>query len=159
MGSMTIRDAEAAELEALTDLWHDGWRDAHLAIVPADLAALRTRDNFRARLSAALGSVRVAVDGAALAGFYLLRDAELNQFYVAPAARGTGVAATLIADAEARLHARGVGRAWLTCAIGNDRAVRFYEKCGWIREATIVDTLTTPAGPYQLTVWRFEKVL
>jgi GNAT superfamily N-acetyltransferase len=159
MSPVTIRDAEPAELEALTDLWHDGWRDAHLAIVSADLAALRTRDDFRARLSAALGGVRVAVDGAALAGFYLLRGAELNQFYVAPTARGTGVAGTLMADAEERLHGRGVRRAWLTCAIGNDRAARFYEKCGWTREATFVDTLTTPAGPYRLTVWRFEKGL
>ena len=159
MSPVTIRDAEAAELDELTDLWHDGWRDAHLSIVPAELAALRTRDSFRARLAAAIRDARVAVDGAALAGFYLLRDAELNQFYVARAARGSGVAAALIADAEARLRARGVRRAWLTCAIGNDRAARFYEKSGWTNETTIVDTLTTPAGPYELTVWRFEKIL
>jgi GNAT superfamily N-acetyltransferase len=159
MAPVTIRAAEPAEIEPLTDLWHDGWRDGHLAIVPPDLAALRTRENFRARLADALSDVRVAVHGAALAGFYLLRDAELNQFYVARSARGTGVAVTLIADAEGRLRTRGVRRAWLTCAIGNDRAARFYEKSGWTREATIIDTLTTPAGPYRLPVWRFEKVL
>jgi GNAT superfamily N-acetyltransferase len=159
MGVVNIRAAEPVELEALTDLWHEGWRDAHLAIVPADLAARRTRDSFRARLAAAIADVWVAAAGGALAGCYLLRDAELNQFYVARTARGTGAATTLIAEAEARLHARGVRRAWLTCAIGNERAARFYEKSGWTREGAIVDTLTTPAGPYQLEVWRYEKLL
>ena len=159
MDALTVRTAEPSELEELTDLWHEGWRDGHLAIVPADLAALRSRDSFRERLVGALAEVRVADYRGALAGFYLLRDAELYQFYVARAARGTGVAATLIADAEARLRARGIRRAWLTCAIGNERAARFYEKAGWTREATITDTLTTPAGPYQLEVWRYEKAL
>ena len=156
---MTIRDASADDLEALTDLWYDGWRDAHVAIVPADLTALRTRENFYARLAAALADVRLADAGSAPAGFYLLRDAELNQFYIAPASRGTGLAARLIADAETHLSARGIRVAWLACAIGNDRAARFYEKSGWRRIGTVVQSLTTPAGPYDLPVWRYEKAL
>jgi GNAT superfamily N-acetyltransferase len=159
MDPVAIRDVEPSQLEDLTDLWLEGWRDGHLEIVPADLAALRTRESFRARLVEALAEVRVAEIGGALAGFYLLRDDELYQFYVARAARGTGVAASLMADAEARLRARGVRMAWLTCAVGNARAARFYEKAGWMRSATFTDTLTTPAGPYPLEVWRFEKTL
>jgi ribosomal protein S18 acetylase RimI-like enzyme len=46
----------------------------------------------------------------------------LYQLFVSPHARGSGVAAALIADAEARLAERGVQTAWLACAIGNDRA-------------------------------------
>jgi GNAT superfamily N-acetyltransferase len=41
------------------------------------------------------------------------------QLYISSAARGSGLAAPLILDAEARLRKDGVRRAWLACAIGN----------------------------------------
>jgi RimJ/RimL family protein N-acetyltransferase len=62
-------------------------------------------------------------------------------------------------DAEARLTAAGVQTAWLACAIGNLRAARFYEKCGWTRVGTIVSRLETPEGIFPLEVWRYEKRL
>ena len=88
-----------------------------------------------------------------------LKDDELYQFYVAAPARGTGVAAALMHDAEQRLVERGVSTAWLACAIGNARAARFYEKCGWRLAATVTSPLDTPAGIFPLDVWRYEKRL
>lgn len=58
---MTIRPAETAEIDALARLWHDGWRDAQLAIVPEALARLRTLESFRERMAAGLADVRVAI--------------------------------------------------------------------------------------------------
>jgi ribosomal protein S18 acetylase RimI-like enzyme len=81
------------------------------------------------------------------------------QFYVAEAARGTGVASALMADAEATLAARGVDTAWLACAIGNDRAARFYDKCGWRLASTFTSRLDTADGVIPLEVWRYEKRL
>jgi GNAT superfamily N-acetyltransferase len=78
---------------------------------------------------------------------------------VSPEAHGTGVAAALIADAEMRLAARGVETTWLTCAIGNHRAARFYEKSGWRRAGTVTDLSETSQGPYPVQVWRYEKRL
>ena len=92
-------------------------------------------------------------------GFYYLKGAELYQFYVASPARGSGVAAVLMADAEARLGESGVHTAWLACAIGNDRAARFYEKCGWLRTGTVTDHLEVPGATFALEVWRYEKSL
>jgi ribosomal protein S18 acetylase RimI-like enzyme len=74
-------------------------------------------------------------------------------------ARGSGVAAALTADAEARLAERGVETAWLACAIGNDRAARFYEKSGWRLAGTVVNPAETSSGPFPLEVWRYEKRL
>ena len=74
-------------------------------------------------------------------------------------ARGSGVAAALIDDAEARLAASGVDKAWLACAIGNQRAARFYEKCGWRRAASVVYPAETADGHIMLEVWRYEKTL
>jgi len=156
---MDIRPAETSEIDQLARLWFDGWQDAHAAIVPAELKRLRTLDSFRDRLRAALHDVRVAGAPGSPIGFHMLKDDELYQLYVSAAARGTGVAAALIADAESRLAANGFDAAWLTCAIGNDRAARFYEKCGWHRAATIVSPLETTEGTFALDVWRYEKPL
>jgi GNAT superfamily N-acetyltransferase len=71
----------------------------------------------------------------------------------------SGVAAALVADAEACLAENGVETAWLACAIGNERAARFYEKCGWRRAGTMVNQAETSQGRFPLEVWRYEKSL
>lgn len=94
-----------------------------------------------------------------LAGFFILRDAELYQFYVASTARGQGVAQTLMQRAETRIADEGHSTAWLDCSVGNDRAARFYEKCGWVNLGPRETSFDTGAGPFQITAWRFEKAL
>ncbi|HET7218767.1 MAG TPA: GNAT family N-acetyltransferase [Vicinamibacterales bacterium] len=155
--AMDVRSADEAELDQLAAIWYDAWRDAHLAIVPAELARVRTLPSFRKRLEAALASVRVAGMPGAPLGFSMVKDDELYQLFVAAHARGTGVAKALIDDAETRLAANGVGTAWLACAIGNDRAARFYEKCGWRRAGIVTNFAETEYGTFALDVWRYEK--
>jgi ribosomal protein S18 acetylase RimI-like enzyme len=156
---MDVRSAEEAELDHLAKIWYDGWRDAHAQIVPAELARVRTLESFRDRLQAALSTVRVAVLSGSAVGFCMLKGDELYQLYVSAPARGSGVAVALMADAEARLSASGVKTAWLACAIGNERAARFYEKRGWHRTGTVVIQLETLEGTFPLEVWRYEKSL
>jgi RimJ/RimL family protein N-acetyltransferase len=64
-----------------------------------------------------------------------------------------------VADAEARLAGGGVGLAWLACAIGNERAARFYEKCRWRRAGTMINRAETTEGAFLLDTWRYEKAL
>jgi GNAT superfamily N-acetyltransferase len=156
---MNVRDAVSADVEPLARLWHEGWHDAHAAIVPPALARLRTVESFRERMERGLAEVRVAGPSREPLGFTMLKGDELYQMYVARAARGAGVAAILIADAEARLRERGVAVAWLACAIGNDRAARFYEKSGWTRAGNFVNPAETSEGHFALEVWRYEKAL
>jgi len=92
-------------------------------------------------------------------GFTMLKGDEVYQLYVSRTARGSGVASALMADAEQRLAARGVSDAWLACAIGNERAARFYEKQGWRRAGTVVNVAETSEGGFNLDVWRYEKTL
>jgi GNAT superfamily N-acetyltransferase len=128
--------------------------------VPAELARHRTLDRFRERMREHLADVRVAGELCQPLGFSMLKDDELYQFYVAAAARGTGLAAALMADAEASLRARGVRQAWLACAIGNDRAARFYVKQGWLLSGNTTLALPMPDGSlFPLEVWRYEKNL
>ena len=157
--AVAVRKAEASEIEALAQLWYAGWQDAHAAVMPAALARLRTLESFRERLPEMLAETRVAGDPGAPLGFCTIKHDELDQLFVAPEGRGKGVAAALGADAEQRLAAHGVTTAWLACAIGNHRAARFYEKCGWHLAATVVHPLNTTEGPLDVEIWRYEKRL
>ncbi len=156
---MKIRSASPDEIATLADLWFAGWQDAHARILPEALARARTLESFRERLASALDDVRVGGEPGSPLGLSMTKGDELNQLYVARSARGTGLAAALVAEAEARLRDGGVDTAWLACAIGNDRAARFYEKQGWRRIGVVTSRLETPEGPFDLDVWRYEKRL
>ena len=54
---MTVRPADAAEIDHLAKVWYDGWQDAHARILPAELTLIRTLESFRDRLEAALADV------------------------------------------------------------------------------------------------------
>jgi ribosomal protein S18 acetylase RimI-like enzyme len=154
-----VRSADATEIDYLARLWCDVWHESHARLLPPELVRLRTLESFRERLQAALPSIRVAGPLGAPVGFSVLKGDELYQLFVSREARGSHVAAALIADAEARLAERGVETAWLACAVGNDRAARFYEKSGWRPAGTFVSPAETSRGPFPLEAWRYEKRL
>ena len=154
-----VRNAEPTEIDQIARIWFESWREAHERIVPEKLTRARTLASFRDRIEKGLSNVRVAGDVGSPLGFTMLLGDELDQMFVTASARGSGVAAALIADAEARLAVSGVKRAWLTCAIGNDRAARFYEKHGWRRVGVVVSRLQTILGEMDIEVWRYEKDL
>ena len=157
--AMIVRFTDQAEIDQLAKIWYDGWQDAHATILPVELARVRTFESFRERLQKALPNVRVVGEPGQPIGFSIVKGDELYQLYVSAASRGLGVAALLVADAEVRLRESGVNTAWLACAIGNERAARFYEKCGWHRVGNMVNPLETPDGIFPLEVWRYEKTL
>jgi len=152
----SVRDATPGDLDALATLWCEGWRDAHADLLPEALIRIRTLERFRARLDFHVRDLRVAVRRGAVAGFSLILGEELNQFYVARDARGSDVAAVLMADALTRFARAGVRRAWLACAIGNGRAARFYEKQSWRSAGVRTVDIVADEGVMPLDVWRYE---
>ncbi|SCB25799.1 Acetyltransferase (GNAT) domain-containing protein [Bradyrhizobium shewense] len=156
---MQVRPADPTEIDHLALLWHDAWHGSHAHLAPPELVRLRTLASFRDRLAVMLTDICVVGPSGAPLGLCALKGDELYQLFVSPAAHGTGVAAALIADAEARLAARGVGLAWLACAVGNMRAARFYEKSGWRNAGAFVMMSETSKGPFPVDQWCFEKRL
>jgi GNAT superfamily N-acetyltransferase len=154
---MDVRTADETELDQLARIWHDGWQDAHARILSAELTRHRTLESFRHRLQSALPNVRVAGPTGQPLGLCITSDDELYQLYVSAGARGSGLAAALLADAEERFSALGIQTAWLACAIGNERAGKFYGKHGWRLVGNMISQLPTPDGPFPLEVWRYEK--
>lgn len=156
---MNVRTAKEAELDLLASIWYDGWQDAHARILPAELARHRSLESFRHRLQSTLQNVRVAGPPSQPLGLCITNGDELYQLYVSASARGSGLAAALLADAEERFSALGIQTAWLACAIGNTRAAKFYEKHGWRRIGNTISQLPTSDGVFPLEVWRYEKNL
>jgi GNAT superfamily N-acetyltransferase len=71
---------------------------------------------------------------------------EVLALYVDPDAWGTGIGTSLLADARARLAARGFADAVLWVLAGNDRAERLYRSDGWTSDGHLrrVEVWGTP---------------
>lgn len=152
----SIDDAKTKDIETVAHIWAEGWNEAHSGILPTEITELRTIDYFRDQLKDNLASIRIAELGGTVVGFAIVRKDELDELYVLPVARGTGIAAALVADALDRIRRAGYRRAWLACGIGNDRAARFYEKSGWSREGSMTIHMKTSHGSEPVHVWRYE---
>ncbi len=157
--SIGIRRAVPSELDHLAKLWYHSWQDAHDEILPDELRRNRTLESFRQRLPDLLDETMVVGPVGRPFGLCTLRGDELYQLYVAREARGSGAARLLIEDAEQRLRRQGIADAWLACAIGNDRAARFYEKSGWRNVGTVNHTVQLENSPFSFDIWRYEKSL
>lgn len=151
---MKITPAQPADAAAIATIWHRGWHQAHAAIVPDALTALRSPEEFATRTDAHLDQTHVAWIDGQIAGFFMLDQDELYQFYISAAFQGSGSASKLMHGAEAAL---GEGLKWLACTVGNDRAARFYEKSGWVRAGVIPYEVETAQGPLVVKVWRYER--
>jgi GNAT superfamily N-acetyltransferase len=129
--NVSLRQARPEDASAVAEIWRPGWRDGHLGFVPQELIDARTDESFRVRAAERIGEMTVAVVDGEIGGFVLVVDDEVEQAYVSAAHRGTGVADSLLAEAERRIRASGHARAWLAVVAGNARARAFYERAGW----------------------------
>jgi ribosomal protein S18 acetylase RimI-like enzyme len=136
------------ELEELRLVLHDH----HAAIAPT-LAGTPTRDRPEAwarrrrryaewlaepgafvliarREDAAIGFAVVSVEGGYESWDAGERVGAIHDIAVLPAARGEGVGGLLLDRAAAELAATGIGHYRLNVLVGNDDAIRFYERRG-----------------------------
>ena len=155
----TVRAAKAQDIPSMAEIWHAGWHLAHAAHVPHALTKRRVLDDFVARLESLWPQSMVVERDARVAGFCVLRGAELYQFYISAETMGTGVADVLMAEACAKIAQSNAKRAFLYAIPENARAVRFYQKHGWHITQTAPVDVETSDGPFSLTCHRLEKEL
>ena len=153
-----LRGATAGDVDAIARVWHAGWGDRHRGHVPPVLYRHPGLEALRERVPARLPTTTVATVASLVVGFVVAVDDEIEQLYVAAAARGSGVAAALLAHGE-RIIAETYDLPWLAVVAGNARACRFYQRHGW-RDASAIDYLAeTAGGPVPLPSRRYEKQL
>lgn len=159
---IAVRPARLNDRQAILEIWHQGWHEAHARLVPTALLAFRTPEYFSRWLDQCTDKFHVAEDDGALSGFVSVKDCEIVKLYVAPDARGAGVARALLSHAERLLAAQGIEEAALFCLAGNFRAERFYARQGWRISETIQDALWLPAGitgAFRVETHQFTKRL
>lgn len=156
----TTRPAEPADMAAVADLWHEGWHDGHAGHVPEGLTAARTLEAFHQRTPGRVADTTVAVaDDGTLLGFTMVAGDEVEQVFVARAARGSGLADDLLDGAERRVAAQGHATAWLAVVAGNARARRFYERRGWSDEGDLPYEVTAGGETFVSPCRRYVKAV
>jgi putative acetyltransferase len=154
----SIRPADAADMSAVAELWHEGWHSGHAGHVPDGLTAARTLEAFHGRTPSRVADTTVAVSGTGeLLGFVMVVGDEVEQVFVGPAARGSGLAGVLLAEAERQVASGGHAEAWLAVVAGNTRARRFYEKHGWVDTGDLPYEVTAGGQTYVSPCRRYVK--
>jgi GNAT superfamily N-acetyltransferase len=127
-----LRRATSGDHHDIARVFHAFWHETHAHLQPPEVAADRDLAFFEKRVANARVAPRVAraQDGAIL-GFAIWNRHWLQSLFLAPVARGTGLASRLLAEAERHIAARGHKRVALVCIVGNDRAHAFYERHGY----------------------------
>ena len=156
---VVVRPARPDDAGRVAAIWEQGWREVHPGEVPAALVEARTSASFHRRAADRVADTQVAEVAAAVVGFVMTEDDEVDQVYVAPAGRGTGVATSLLAAAEERIRAAGHPSAWLAVVGGNARARAFYERQAWLDEGEFTHDAPGPDGPISVTAHRYVKEL
>lgn len=154
-----LRSVEADDLLPLAQVWHQGWIEAHADHTPQALHALRTAQSFVERLTRHAPLCRTAGPIGAPLGLCLVKGDEVDQLYVAPASRGTGLAAALLADAEASIRSAGHTTARLFAIRQNLRALAFYTRQGWENQGEQVAHVETLDEPFPLRCCLLTKQL
>jgi GNAT superfamily N-acetyltransferase len=132
-----------------------------------EFLAERVVDKFKPRVVAKIANTLVAVTDTdtqqPVLGFCCLgvQMHEVEQFFLARAARGTGLATELMAAAEARLLQATPEESFVACLHvfeANLRARRFYQRCGWEYRGDCVYQAEISGGRTQaLELMRYEK--
>ena len=123
-----LRPYSTADEDAAIDLWRRTWQK-HYSHIDFDARVTWWRERWRKELVPAARIVLAEVDGV-LAGFVTVdpRTTYLDQIVVAPEHWGSDVALALLDEAK-RLSPKGL---YLLVNKDNFRAIRFYEKHGFI---------------------------
>jgi putative acetyltransferase len=144
----TLRRYEAADEDAAIELWRRSWQTAYPHI---DFAARVDwwRKRWRDELVAQATIVVAMVDGG-LAGYVTVdpRNGYLDQIVVAPELWGGEIAAALLGEAK-RLSP---SRLDLLVNQDNARAIRFYEKHGFVFAGDDVNPVS--GRPVNRMSWR-----
>ena len=139
MGAV-IREVRPADWELLRDVRLRALADAPYAFLTRyDEAASWPDERWQERTRQA-GQVTFVAEGdgrfdGMVAGFAAEEPGVvfLVSMWVDPARRGTGLAAQLVERVVEWARAQGAERVRLAVEPGNDRAMRLYERCGFVR--------------------------
>ena len=142
--SLTVRrPAGPAEVEAARLLTDESWLDVYPRLIGEDVTheIIETRhsaERFARNAAETDGIFLVALSAGEVVGHLYARPDDgtyVDRLHIAPARRGEGIGAALLAYLRALLPAGE--RLWLTVLDGNEGAARFYRREGFTLGETV----------------------
>jgi ribosomal protein S18 acetylase RimI-like enzyme len=124
----SIRPYQKSDLEIVASIWVESWKSNGVSTAVGGV----TRDYLRERLPQEITggwSVHVALCGLNVTGFVAFHADHLQQLFIAPAFQSRGIGKALLNFAKRQMP----DGFWLTTAVENTNACRFYEREGLIR--------------------------
>lgn len=153
MGSpLTFRSYKTNDENAAIELWRRTWQQ-HYPHIDFGKRVEWWRARWRHEL-VPTADIIVAERGGGLVGFVTVdpKTGYLDQIAVAPEAWGTNIAASLMAEAR-RMSPQGLE---LKVNADNTRAIRFYEKQGFLDIGGTVNEVS--GAPVRVMRWRPDQV-
>ena len=145
---VTLRAYSDADEDAAIELWRRTWQQHYPHLDFGERVAW-WRERWRQEL-APTATISVAESGGRLVGFVTVdaKTGYLDQIAVMPEAWGSDVATMLMAEAR-RISPKGLD---LRVNADNARAIRFYEKQGFVDAGETVNEIS--GAPVRLMRWR-----
>jgi len=139
-----IRRATAADAPALAALHVRSFHHAYPDIVPAEILAAVTVEEFVEKWERwlgpeALGPTFVAETDERIFGLCALERARVRNLHVEPAAQGAGLGSALLTHAEAALREADFAHGELLVFAANGLARTFYERHDWTTGGVVVE--------------------
>ena len=148
MPGPVLRPLAVGDLDALVELEREAAVVAFAHIFPQETHPFPV-DAVRQRWAGELADPGVrcfaVVDDGVLGGFAATRGDELLHFGTALSRWGSGLAGRAHDELLDVFRADGHERAWLRVMAENHRAIRFYERRGWVPDG---ETSHSPFAPY-----------
>jgi ribosomal protein S18 acetylase RimI-like enzyme len=142
---MHVRQATIHDVERIAPLF-DSYRQFYGKASDIDLARTFLTDRFKHQESVVFVAVGVESNVLGFTQLYpsfsstrAARVFVLNDLFVVPAARKSGVARRLLSEAARFSRAAGAVRLSLSTAITNTPAQKLYESLGWKRDAAFCE--------------------
>lgn len=153
--SYQIRPAVRVDVPFIATIHISAWQAAYKGLIPDEhlknLSSEKRQAMWREAIEYADPQVHVALDGKEIVGFVAFdrsRDkgtpattGEIWSLYVAPGHWARGIGQALWNAAHEGLIEEGCTDVTLWALAGNERALRFYERAGFEREAAAVKTI------------------
>jgi putative acetyltransferase len=129
-----IRNYRKTDLEEMVNIWYEASVTAH-SFIPVSFWALQ-KSTMKEKYLPFAENFIFEEDGQ-LAGFISLVGKRVCALFVSPEMQGRGIGRALLEHAKTLK-----GRLSLTVYRENERALRFYEKCGFVAAGEEVDEFT-----------------
>jgi putative acetyltransferase len=146
--SALLRPYTPADEDAAIELWRHTWQQ-HYPDLDFGARVAWWRERWRQELASS-ATIRVAESDGRMVGFVTVdpKNGYLDQIVVVPDAWGTDVAMLLMAEAR-RISPDGLD---LKVNADNARAIRFYEKQGFVDAGETVNEIS--GAPVRMMRWR-----